>query len=351
MKLAAPVLHPDNPSQQLLRSGYCLESPIIRRMIDMGIQVIYVEYPELDCLDRHLGVHLSPAWQAIYSGIKSSMSQVQKQTRPSIPYDDYCSTTRELIDTLLNQGQNPIYLDQMSRQGGDAVAHAAAVAHLSLLLGLKLENYLISQRTRLPSQRAKDVVSLGVAGMLHDLGVCKLPEALWGYSDAEPPEKENELREWQTHVAIGYELIRTNVETTAAAAVYQHHQHFDGSGFPQRKTDEGLASTLGGDRIHVFARILAAANLYDRLANPGNGRRRSNLQVFRLIESRHGAWCDPEILRVLKAVAPPFPPGCRVRLTDGVMAIVIDVNPAKPMKPRSAAWPRTTGPWWARIST
>lgn len=334
MKLAAPVLHPDNPNQQLLRSGYCLESPIIRRMIDMGIQVIYVDYPELDSLDKHLGVYLSPARQAIYSGIKSSMSQVQKQTCPAISYNDYCSTTKDLINTLLTQGQNPIYLDQMSRQGGDAVAHAAAVAHLSLLLGLKLENYLISQRARLPSHRAKDVVSLGVAGMLHDLGIGKLPEALWRYSDAEPPEKEDELREWQTHVPIGYELIRNSVETTAAAAVYQHHQHFDGSGFPHRKTEAGLDATMDGDRIHIFARILAAANLYDRLANPGNGKRRSNLAVFRLIEAKHEAWCDPEVLRMLKAVAPPYPPGCRVKLTDGTRAIVTDVNPAKPMKPK-----------------
>ena len=333
MKLAAPVLHPDNPGQQLLRSGYCLESPIIRRMGDMGIQIIYVDYPELDCLDRHLGVYLSPARQAIYQDIKASMGQVQKQTRPAISYDAYCNTTRDLIDTLLTQGQNPIYLDQMSRQGGDAVAHAAAVAHLSLVLGLKLEDYLISQRTRLPANRAKDVVSLGVAGMLHDLGISKLPESMWRFSDVEPPQDESQLRDWQTHVPIGYELIHNDVETTAAAAVFQHHQHFDGSGFPQRKNDAGLPTTMSGDKIHVFARILTCANLYDRLLNPGNGKRRSNLEVFRLIESKYAAWCDPEILRVLKMVAPPFPPGCRLKLTDGTMAIVTDVHPSRPLRP------------------
>lgn len=334
MKLAAPVLHPDNPSQQLLRSGYALEPAIIRRLGEMHISFIYVDYPALDGLDRHLGVYLSPARQAIYQNIKASMGQLQKQTRAAIPYSSYCDTTRELIDTLMTQGQNPIYLDQMSRQGGDAVAHAAAVAHLSLLLGLKLENYLISQRTRLPAHRARDVVSLGVAGMLHDLGMGKLPEPLRNYSDVEPPEKEADLREWQTHVPIGYELIHNDVETTAAAAVFQHHQRFDGSGFPCRKTDEGLDSVMQGDRIHIFARILAAANLYDRLSNPGKGKRRSNLEVFRLIERDYASWCDPEVLRVLKAVAPPFPPGCRLKLNDGTLAIVTDVNPARPMHPK-----------------
>jgi HD-GYP domain-containing protein (c-di-GMP phosphodiesterase class II) len=333
MKLAAPVLHPDNPAQPLLRSGYALEGAIIRRMADMGIAFIYVEYPELDSLDRHLAIYLSPARQAIYRDIKCSIARVQKQTRPAISYSAYCETTRQVIDTLLTQGQNPIYLDQMSRQGGDAVAHAAAVAHLSLLLGLKLENYLISQRTRLPPHRARDVVGLGVAGMLHDLGMGRLPESLWHFSDIDPPEDDSQFDEWQTHVPIGYELIRNDVETTAAAAVYQHHQRFDGTGFPQRTSIDGTSTVMRGDQIHVFARILSCANLYDRLANPRTGRRRSNLEVFQLIERRYGAWCDPQILRVLKAVAPPFPPGCRLRLTDGTMAIVTEVDAARPMQP------------------
>jgi len=44
-------------------------------------------------------------------------------------------------------------------------------------------------------------------------------------------------------------------------------------------------------------------------------------------------WYDPEIFRILQAVAPPFPPGCRMRLSDGTSAIVTDVNPACPMRP------------------
>lgn len=334
MKLAAPVLHPDNPNQQLLRSGYVVDRAIIARMGELGIDFLYVDYPELEALDKHLAVYLSPARQAIYKDIKQSITAAQKQTRAAISYENYCTTTRDLISTLLTQGQNPIYLDQMSRQGGDTVAHAAAVAHLSLLLGLKLEQYLIDQRSRLSPQRARDVVNLGVAAMLHDLGLSKLPEALQRFSDVEPPEDEAQQREWQTHSRIGYDLIHNDVEATAAAAVYQHHQHFDGSGFPELKSNDGLRGTMAGERIHVFARIIMCANLYDRLSSPREGKgRRSNSQILKLMGTTYAGWCDPAIMKVLQTICPPYPPGCRVQLASGERAVVVEVNPNKPLLP------------------
>jgi len=334
MKLAAPVTHPDAPDQELLRAGYVLEPSVVERMRQLGVGFIYVEYPALDALDKHLVPYLSPARHDIYKQIKQAINNSQKQTKPCVSYKDYCSSTRELIEVLMTQGHTPIYLDQMSRQGGDAVAHAAAVAHLSLLLGLKLEQYLINQRQRLAPNRAKDIVNLGIAGMLHDLGMSNLPEALHKYSDVEPPVDPAQRRDWETHPQLGFELIRHDVEPTAAAAVLQHHQHFDGSGFPAMRNGESDRGTFAGHKIHVFARIIQCANLFDRLTAPIDRKhRRSNIEVHALIASRYTAWCDPEILRVLNAIAPPYPPGSRLRLSDGTSVIVTDVSPAHPLKP------------------
>ena len=329
MKLAAPVYHPERADQELLRAQFVLDGPIIRRMKELGIEVVVVDYPSLECLDKHLAPYLSPARQKVLKNIRAAMAATQQATRPAISYQDYCNSTQDLIDTLLTQGQNPIYLDQMSRHGQDVVQHAAAVAHLSLLLGLKLEQYVVDQRSRLPSHRAKDCVNLGVAGMLHDIGLTQLPKECQHYSDADPPKDAALRAEWETHCEIGHDLLTNALPATAAGAVFQHHQHFDGSGFPTPRN-----GNMSGEQIHIFARILLVANLYDRLARPASGGpRRSNLEVFRSIRTRYIAWVDPVVLAMLEQLAPAFPPGQRIKLTDGSAAIVIDVNPGSPLAP------------------
>ena len=335
MKLAAPVGHPDNPAQVLLRAGFVLEPAVLGRMRGMGVEFVYVEYPALAGLTQHLAVYLSPARQQVLKQVAASMEQAQKGTRPGISYEEYCTSTRELIGALMLQGQNPIYLEQMSRQGGDAVAHAAAVAHLSLLLGLKLDQYLIDQRSRLPAGRAKDVVNLGIAGMLHDLGKTQLPKALQAFGEPDAPQDAAARGDWECHAEIGYDLVRNEVEATVAATIYQHHQHFDGSGFPVLRSaaESGPREPLAGEKIHVFARIILCANLFDRLVNPPGRGRRSSLEAHRLLASQYKGWCDLMVLKTLQAVAPPYPPGTRLKLSDGSSAIVTAIHPSQPLKP------------------
>ncbi|CAN5542794.1 HD-GYP domain-containing protein [soil metagenome] len=332
MKLAAPVSHPDHPESELLRSGYELEPEVIQRLRGLGVAFIFVEYPALDDLDRHLAAFLSPARQKLYKEMKRTIETSQRRTSPAVSYNEYYSATRELMTTLLSQGQHPIFLDQMARLGSDAVGHAMAVAHLSLLLGIKLENYLVEERRRLPCSRAKDVVNLGVAGMLHDVGKYQLPEALWHLDQIAPPTDAALLEQWQGHPRLSYEQIREAVEPTAASVVLQHHTHFDGSGFPSISADSADAKRLSERRIHIFARILCAADLYDRLAT-GHPRRKSNVEVLHLLRTKYAAWIDPVVLRGLSAVAPPFPPGCRLRLNDGTSAIVLRIDELDPYSP------------------
>jgi hypothetical protein len=129
-------------------------------------------------------------------------------------------------------------------------------------------------------------------------------------------------------------MVRGDVETTAAAAVLHHHQHFDGTGFPSRDVTGGQKVTPDGERIHVFARILLAADVYERLSvDEKTSRRRGNAEILHLMRTRYGTWIDPEIMAVLPKVVPPFPPGSKVKLSDGQQAIVTGVDPEDPYRP------------------
>jgi HD-GYP domain-containing protein (c-di-GMP phosphodiesterase class II) len=333
MKLAAPVSHPDHPEQDLLKRGYTLEPAVIRRLKDCNVDYIYVDYPGLEELDKYLVAQLSPARQSIYSLIKKGVQESQSRARPAIPYGAYREASQELIKTLLEQGPSAIYMDQVARMGADAVGHATAVAHLSLLLGLKLESYLIQQRKRLPPSHAKDVVNLGLAGMLHDTGKLQLPEPLRKYTEVDPPEDERERKEWETHARLGYEMVHNSIEPSAACAILHHHQHFDGTGFPVQKHSDGTSSIMEGHKIHVFARILHVANLYDRLTAGSEKRRRTNLEIHYLLRTQYADAVDPTVLQCLQHVCPPFPPGSTVGLSDGTQAIITGVDGADPYRP------------------
>jgi HD-GYP domain-containing protein (c-di-GMP phosphodiesterase class II) len=339
MKLAAPVQHPENPEQRLLKKGYVLEDEVIQRLKDLGIAQVFIDYPALDDLDRHLDPFMSPPRRVIYAQIKQVFAEGQSRTMAQVPYKNYYVSVRELVVTLLSQGRNPVYLEQMSRLGTDAVGHAAAVAHLGLLLGIQLEQYLISQRKRLPPQHAKEVVNIGVAAMLHDVGKLKLPPHLVEKNCLSEFANDSDRLEYESHPRLGYEIVHAGVEPSAATAVLNHHQHHDGSGYPTLYYTDGATQTMAGDRIHVFARILHVVDLFDRLANSGTAapgkipQRRSNLEVLFELRTKYAKWCDPEVLQTLHATAPPFPPGTRVQLTDGTDAVIVEVDMATPFKP------------------
>jgi hypothetical protein len=328
MKLAMTVTHPEQPEQDLLRRNFILDQAVLDKMRSLGIACIFVDYPGLEDLDKHLAPNLSPERQAMYAKVKTSFSEFQTGATPTVNFVDYYAATRDFIATILQNGRNPIYLDELSaRLGADGVRHSMAVAHMALVLGIKLERYLIAQRQRLATAQAREVVNLGVAAMLHDLGKTKLPEKLRQVNGLRPPVMDEERVEWESHVRIGYDIIREEVETTAAAAVLNHHQHFDGTGFPTRDLGAGTQVAQDGQRIHIYARILLAADLYDHLSLAPDGKtRRSNLEILHLMRTQYAKWLDPEVAAMLPMVVPPFPPGSRVTLSDGRMAVVTMVN-------------------------
>jgi HD-GYP domain-containing protein (c-di-GMP phosphodiesterase class II) len=335
MKLAVTVTHPDQPDQELLKVGFELRAEVITRLKQLYIEVVYVDYPDLSDLDRHMAAYLSPARAQVYQQIRDTIAAVQKTAKPCVAFPDYYASTRELVITLIQQGQNAIYLDQMSgKMGANAVAHATAVAHLSLMLGIRLESYLIAQRARLSPQHAREVINLGVAGMLHDIGAACLPEAARAYSRVKEPENEALLAEWRTHPQRGYDMIKGGVEPSAASAVLHHHQHFDGSGFPDMAPSISGERRNTGQRIHVFPRIIAVADLYDRLTVGKDGHRRANIEILHLMRTKYAGWLDPEIMKIVPSIIPPYPPGMKLTLSDGTEAVTVGLRPDNPYRPQ-----------------
>ncbi|MCS7167090.1 MAG: HD domain-containing protein [Gemmatales bacterium] len=99
-----------------------------------------------------------------------------------------------------------------------------------------------------------DLGEVYLAGLLHDIGKLGLPDSLLRNSGRWTPE---ELQRFRQHVNIGYTFLADLQSLrNILPAILHHHEHYDGSGYP-----DGLR----GEQIPLIARIVAVADAYDAL--------------------------------------------------------------------------------------
>ena len=96
--------------------------------------------------------------------------------------------------------------------------------------------------------------SLYIAGLLHDIGKIAIPEVILSKKERLTPEEYEIMK---THTTRGAEILSplTGFEECIAGVKY-HHEHYDGSGYP-----EGLR----GDQIPLVAATIAVADAFDAM--------------------------------------------------------------------------------------
>lgn len=334
MVLATPMLHPERSDTVLLQEGFILDKPTIDRLAAMKHNEVWIEYPELDFLTPFINSEIIAARGKTTRLLKESFAHLNQETAAQLEYGSFRAAVDSLIHTLLDNPRAAFCMQDLC-EGDDALArHSSNVCFLSVLIGLKLTGYLIRERRRLPSHRAKDVVNLGVAAMLHDIGMrfitADARNRWYTTHNTDDPE-------WRTHPRLGFRALRGNIAPSACAAVLHHHQHFDGSGFPAMQVStERITRPLRGHEIHIFARIITCADLYERYRNPPGAASPTPrvAALRRLLDEPARHWIDPVVLSGLFQVVPAYAPGTIVTLSDGRRAAVARWSPEAPCRPR-----------------
>jgi HD-GYP domain-containing protein (c-di-GMP phosphodiesterase class II) len=334
MILAQPVCHPERPGQVLLNAGFMLTEPMIDKLTQLQIGEVWIEFPGTEYIEEHVNPEISRLQQQTGAVLQHGIESIGAGASFEIDYGALHEAIRDLIDEIVMSPNALALMEELSCSDTVLLQHSVNVMLMSLLLGLRLDGYLIQQRSRLSAMNAKKVASLGVGALLHDIGLLRLePEVLerWSRSGDESDPR------WREHVEVGYELVKSNIDPTASNMVLHHHQALDGSGFPaiRRHKNDDL-SPMSGEQIHVFCRIMAVANRFDRLRHPVDGSERvPRVRVLGRMLFDESEWCrlDPHVLRALVDVVPPFEVGKMVVLSDGRDAVVLRVNTDDPCNP------------------
>ncbi len=103
-----------------------------------------------------------------------------------------------------------------------------------------------------------DADLLRMVAPMHDVGKVAIPDAIL-LKPAHLTPTEFELV--KPHTTIGHELFKCSqrsIMNAAAIVAHQHHEHWDGTGYPQG---------LKGEDIHIFGRITGLADVFDSLSH------------------------------------------------------------------------------------
>lgn len=330
--VALPVYHTRRHDQILMRPGVALTTGAIDRLAEMDIRWVWIDTPGFESVGNYVSAHAIQARAGLIAELSEQFAEIERNPKARVRLDPFREAVVSMIEKLMVTPEIGVWAHDPELPGQPLLRNAVFVGSVSLFLGRVLDWYLIRERPKLPPSSASDIRGLGLAGLLHDVGMLRLePHVLenwWQTHD------ESDVR-WRQHVRAAYDMIRADVEPSTAAAILNHHQRCDGTGFPLRVSDPGGLQGSPQTRVHVFARIIAAADVLDHLRfPPGQDRPEPTVRVLRrMLGDPYRSALDPMVVHALMRVVPPFPPGARVTLSDGRTGVVVGLNPSAPCRP------------------
>jgi HD-GYP domain-containing protein (c-di-GMP phosphodiesterase class II) len=214
----------------------------------------------------------------------------------------------------LMRGNSNIFLFLYGLEEGKdyLVAHSVNVAFYSAIIGLGL---------KYPDTKLRDLL-LGT--LLIDSGMLKIPVYIIHKQSNLTDVEFNQIK---THPLHGYRVLKelARVKDSIANVTLQHHEQFDGKGYPRG---------IKGSEIDEFARIASIADSYEsQISNRSYKKKVFFYHAMRNLLSSGVSKFDPVILRVFLSMMSVYPIGSIVELNDSRIGIVIGSVHEKPLRP------------------
>ncbi|MEQ1439739.1 HD domain-containing phosphohydrolase [Fontimonas sp. SYSU GA230001] len=183
-------------------------------------------------------------------------------------------------------------IEKRSLESGNHVRRVAAYAQL------------LARLAGLPEEETE---ILRLASPLHDAGKIAIPDAILNKPGRHTPEESQIMK---GHAQIGADMFgKQTLPVLKAAAIVaaQHHERWDGLGYPNR---------LRGEDIHIYGRITALADVFDALGSDRCYKSAWPLeQVLDLLRAERGRHFDPGLVDAFFDNLPAFLE-IRTRLAD-----------------------------------
>lgn len=186
------------------------------------------------------------------------------------------------------------------------VGHSVRVT----LLALQVANYLQVPR--------RDLLRLGTAALLHDIGKSRIPQHILFKQGA---LDEEERRVMATHARLGGELLLEHgeIDPAAVGAAFCHHMGPGGSGYPEPTLPFEPSGVSRLVRVCDVFEALTSVRPYKAAMSP--------LHAYAIMHGMKDSF-DPRWLRTFISCIGLYPTGSRLTLDTGEEALVVGSGPS-----------------------
>jgi HD-GYP domain-containing protein (c-di-GMP phosphodiesterase class II) len=242
----------------------------------------------------------------------ADFDEIRDRDERELVQRDVYERVKALVETIREERRYLLRISELDPHTTSYIVdHGVKTAIVAIATGMSL---------KLPPHR---LIELGSVGMLHEIGMVRLPEQLY-MGDRELTEREK--RAISTHPVLGFKILRQqNFPMQLCLAVLECREHVDGSGYPRQLTNEKLSN---------YAKIISPASAYAAMASkrpyrpPIDGH-----TVMKTILTGQNTKYDREVLQGMVSTFSMFPYGTYVQLSAGHRAIVVDIVSGKARLP------------------
>ena len=191
--------------------------------------------------------------------------------------------------------------------------HSVNVAVLSIVLGVAMD------------MDREELCNLGFAALLHDIGKVFVNKDILNKQGKLTP---SEFEEIKTHSLLGCNHIKKGygVSNSSYMGILDHHEKYEGGGYP---------NNLKGDHISWYGRIISVADVYDALTSDRPYRKAMlPSDAMEYIMASTMVQFDPKVVEVFVKKIAPYPIGTCVKLSNGLVGIVVENYEDLCMRPR-----------------
>jgi HD-GYP domain-containing protein (c-di-GMP phosphodiesterase class II) len=325
--LGKDVLAPGG--QPLLRKGVKLTARYIRSLMDAGVSSVWIEddlsegIEPVTAITDETRVKATNAVRSALGDAREAMAKGRSLSPEAM--QELSAVAEQIALEVSSSADLAVHLADMAGSDQYLLQHSVDVCALGVLIArrhLARHGWTDFTGRRRFDQLDGRLTKLGLGLLLHDVGKLVVPHDVL--------HKRGKLAEdeWallKQHPVIGFDMLTDEVGYLVKAVVRSHHERWDGGGYP-----DGLA----GDAIHEFARIAAAADVYDAVTSERSYKAAAPPHIgVDIITSGAGTQFDPAVVDAFSAVVAPYPPGQEVLLADGRRGVVVEVDLEDPLRP------------------